>query len=77
MCHDDIDGLVQDCSIFSVLAMEILQSYTEPSILILSIYVGDRNLDDWFKVFVELSFSAIYPHHVHVSVMLLDIEWYD
>ena len=28
----DIDGLVQDYSIFSALAMEILQSYTKPSI---------------------------------------------
>ena len=27
-----IDGLVQDCSIFSALAMEILQSCTKPSI---------------------------------------------
>ena len=27
-----IDGLVQDCSISSVLAMEMLQSYTYPSI---------------------------------------------
>ena len=29
---DHIDGLVQDCSISSVLAMEILQSCTRPSI---------------------------------------------
>ena len=28
----DIDGLVQDCSISSVLAMEILQSCTKPLI---------------------------------------------
>ena len=27
---DDIDGLVQDCSISSALAMEILQSCTKP-----------------------------------------------
>ena len=27
-----IDGLVQDCSISSALALEILQSYTEPLI---------------------------------------------
>ena len=27
-----IDGLVQDCSISSALAMEILQSYANPSI---------------------------------------------
>ena len=26
---DEIDGLVQDCSIYSVSAMEILQSYTK------------------------------------------------
>ena len=31
--HEElIDGLVQDCSISSALAMEILQSYTKPSI---------------------------------------------
>ena len=30
--YDDIDALVQDCSISSVLAMEILQSCPEPSI---------------------------------------------
>ena len=30
--HYDINGLVQDCSIFSVLPMEILQSYTKASI---------------------------------------------
>ena len=28
-----IDGLLQDCSISSTLAMEILQSYTTPSIV--------------------------------------------
>ena len=25
------DGLVQDCNIFSALAMELMQSYTKPS----------------------------------------------
>ena len=30
---NDIDGLVQDCSIPSALALEILQSYTKPSTL--------------------------------------------
>ena len=28
--HDDIDDLVQDCSISSALAIEILQSFTKP-----------------------------------------------
>ena len=42
---DDLGGLVQDCSISSALAMEILQSCTKPSILstvsVLSQYHGD------------------------------------
>ena len=36
--QDHIDGLVQDCSISSVLAMEILQSCTKPSISYMSHY---------------------------------------
>ena len=31
-----IDGIVQDCSISSVLAVELLQSFTKPSMLLLS-----------------------------------------
>ena len=31
VCHSYVDGLVQDCSISSALAMEILQSCTKPS----------------------------------------------
>ena len=30
--HTHIDGLVQDCSNPSVVAIELLQSYTKPSI---------------------------------------------
>ena len=29
-CNSQIDGLVQDCSVSSALAKEILQSYTKP-----------------------------------------------
>ena len=31
---DHIDGVVQDCSISRALALEILQSYIEPSIYV-------------------------------------------
>ena len=33
MCSVNINGLVQDCSISSAKALEILQTYTKPSIL--------------------------------------------
>ena len=37
----DIDGLVQDCSNCNALAMELLQSYTKPSIFGLILLQGD------------------------------------
>ena len=38
-CEHYIDGLVQDCSISSALAMDILQSCTKPSIYRLCIII--------------------------------------
>ena len=42
--HLQIDGLVQDCSISSVIAMEILQSCTEPLK-----YLFIENFVVWYK----------------------------
>ena len=54
-CH--IDGLVQDCSNSSALAMELLQSYTEPSILTCS-FGGYQQL---ISVVVPVIFIKITP----------------
>ena len=42
-----IDGLVQDCGIFSALAMEILQSCTKPSVWHMDIY------NDWLVFMIN------------------------
>ena len=47
---DFIDGLVQDCSNSSALAMELLQSCTKPSIfttMFLAGHVGSREQMSW------------------------------
>ena len=56
MAHDSewmnwqIDGLVQDCSIFSALAMEILQSCTKPSRYSLTLTIFGTQLQFQFAV---------------------------
>ena len=47
-----IDGLVQDCCISSANALEILQSYTEPSICHIAHLVG-QNMGYHFDGFVQ------------------------
>ena len=55
-CEHYIDGLVQDCSIASALAMEILQSCTKPSIYRLCIIIlrtflqslAENMIHEWF-----------------------------
>ena len=44
--HHYFDGLVQDCSISSALAMEILQSCTKPSILLSLLNSVFPNIED-------------------------------
>ena len=55
--HEDIDGLVQDCSNSSALAMESLQSCTKPSI--------------WFTLYLQIKlrvkFSVSILYHYQYS----------
>ena len=51
--QQNIDSLVQDCSISSAYALEILQSCTKSSIYTVSIFLGmySRISDtDWYKL---------------------------
>ena len=48
--NHDIDGLVQDCSISSALAMEILQSCTKPSILTMQDKLAHASHGEIFKL---------------------------
>ena len=48
-----IDGLVQDCSISNAVALEILQSYTKPSICIPELF------HHWFNGLVPDKWHAI------------------
>ena len=50
-----IHGLVQDCSISSVLALEILQSCTKPSI-----YSTSLEISIWFNFFLWFTFCCVF-----------------
>ena len=57
-----IDGLVQDCSISSALAMEILQSCTEPYVFSKATISADSKPDDiWYgiRIYTYLSYKTI------------------
>ena len=56
-----IDGLVQDCSISSALAMEILQSCTKPSKYAQSCTIGVSNADERF---VNAGHMPVLHYHV-------------
>ena len=57
--NHDIDGLVQDCSMFSALAMEILQSCTKPSIW-LRLYSLVSTLHVLLDTIIELDINIKY-----------------
>ena len=61
-----IDGLVQDCSISSALAMEILQACTKISIY--SIEMVSCFIWDCLFYFIELFFNK----HIYIGMSLLN-----
>ena len=60
LCNEYIDGLVQDCSISSALAMEILQSCTKPLIWITCMYELTTLYDLIINCWRPIIFFTIY-----------------
>ena len=57
-----LDGLVQDCCISSLLAMEILQSYTEPSVCEWDTYTYTVYLRMWHGCVILSIFFVLYNY---------------
>ena len=71
---DHIDGLVQDCSISSVLAMEILQSCTKPSIYFHTICVSSVVMEDSLVAAIAWLGEFWFPGH---TIWLINITLED
>ena len=73
MGHDKIDGLVQDCSNSSALAMELLQSCTKPSKCMLHLYRGEKTA--WIRIFFIETEHALCGHNVRDKGHYITCHW--